>query len=57
MKVNNEATLKKKKKKKQLLPLSETICALTFHRLFEFSDYIVAIETLQLSPPSLFEML
>lgn len=32
--------------KQQLSPLSATICALTFHRLFEFSDYIVAIETL-----------
>lgn len=35
--------------KKELLPLNETICVLTFHRLFEFSDYIVAIETFQLS--------
>lgn len=35
--------------KKQFLPLNETICALTFHRLFEFSDYIVAIETFKLS--------
>lgn len=34
--------------KTQPLPLNETICMLTFHRLFEFSDYIVAIETSQL---------
>lgn len=31
------------------MPLNETICALTFLRLFEFSDYIVAIEIFRLS--------
>lgn len=31
--------------KRQLLPLNESIWVLTFHRLFEFSVYIVAITT------------
>lgn len=33
---------------KKALVLNETTCALTFARLFEYSDYIVAVETFQL---------
>lgn len=43
MKVNNKRLWGKK-----ALVLNETTCALTFTRLFEYSDYIVAVETLQL---------
>lgn len=32
---------------KKALVLNETTCALTFARLFEYSNYIVAVETFQ----------